>query len=165
MTLVLPSPTRTVFWFLGADGELALGASGVDDLGATLDALAETNAYAPAGIGGEAMFTNVYMSLFRDCTEDVTLIFTLIVDGVEEDPINLTIPGVASPARSVYEIGLSKPYPSAADPQILTAPRGQWVQLRVETSGGLPDGRFVIEGLELEREIVTEGQGAINASA
>ncbi len=164
MTLQLPSRTRTVFWFLGTDGELALGASGVDDLGAVVDARAETNAYAPAGIGGEAIYTNVYMALMRDCTTDVTLQFTPIVDGTELAAIELTIPGVASPIRSTYEIGLAIPYPSAADPQIHTAPRGQWIQLRVETDGGLPDGRFVIEGLELEFEVVTEGQEALNAS-
>lgn len=165
MTLQLPSRTRTVFWFLGADDQLALGASGVDDLTVDVDARAETNAYAPSGIGGETAFFNLYLSLFRDCTTDVTLLVTPIIDGEELAAIELVIPGVASPIRSVYEVGLAVPYPSAADPQILTAPRGQWCQFRIETSGGLPDGRFAIEGIELELEDVTEGQGAFNATA
>lgn len=160
--LVLPSRTGSSFTFMGAEGELAQFGGSTSDLGAFLTALARTNSYAPGGIGGEAIFTNVYLTLQRDNTETLTLHLTPIVDGVELDSIELELAGVAGPVRAVHEIGLAIPYPSVADPQLFYAMRGEWIQLQLETVAALPDGRIVVDGVELEVEVVTEGKDASN---
>jgi len=167
--LTLPDRELKTFWYLGVDGQLAQGSDGNEDLGDAIEFVALSNAYAPAGIGGEAVFKNVYLSIFRDNTEDVLLEITPIIDEVEQDPIDLTLVGIASAARSVYELGLAVYYPSTADPQIATAQRGTWFQLEIRSVGapesiGRVDGRIVMEGLELEYEVEREGRQASNVT-
>lgn len=185
MALQLPSRDITVFWYLCTgiileslveEAALALGGQEeADDLGELIELVALSNEYAPAGIGGEAIFTNVYITLLRSNTEELTLLLTPYVDGVAEPEIEIVRPPAASPLREVLEIGLVRYYPSAADPQIATAMRGTWFQadLRTPQAESLfpesllpmgPGGRFIVEGWEIEHEIVTEGRGAVNAS-
>lgn len=168
--LELPTRETKVFWYLGVDNNLALGSSGNLDLGDAVEFVALTNAYAPAGIGGEAIFVNLRLALFRDNAEDMVLEVTPVVDGVERDVIELALPGVAAPARSIHELGLAEYYPSALDPQIATALRGAWFQVEIRSLGppesiGVVDGQLVFEGLELEYEIVEEGRQAANADS
>lgn len=167
--LELPTREEKVFWYLGVDGNLARGSSGNLDLGEAVEFVALTNAYAPAGIGGEAIFVNLRLSLFRDNATDMVLDVVPIIDGIEQDLIELDLPGVAAPARSIHELGLASYFPSALDPQISTALRGTWFQAEIRSPGppesvGVVDGRFVFEGLELEFEVVEEGRQAANAN-
>lgn len=168
MVLELPDREVKVFWYLGVDDNLAQGGQGNLDLDDAIEFVAVTNAYAPAGIGGEAIFVAVRIALFRDNDEDMELDIIPIVDGTEEEEITLTLPGVTDPARSIHELQLVRYYPSSADPQIVNSPRGTWFQLDVRSVGppesiGRTDGRVVIEGVELEYEIVREGVTADNA--
>lgn len=149
--------------FLGTD-QLAEYGSGRLDLEAPVEARARSNIYAPAGAGGEAIFTNVYLTLTRANDETMSLLLTPIVDGVEQEPIELELEGVSDPVKAVHELGLAVPWPSAADPQILQALRGEWAQIQIDTAGGLPAGRVEIDGIELEVEIVTEGKEAENGA-
>jgi hypothetical protein len=180
MPLQLPARTVTVFWYLATGlvdeslEETALGALGGqedgDDLGELIELVALSNEYAPAGIGGEAIFTNVYITLLRSNTEELTLLLTPYVDGAAEDEIEIVRPATLVPIREILEVGLARYYPSAADPQIATAMRGTWFQadLRtpaIESVATMPGGRLIIEGWELESEVVTEGKAAVNASA
>lgn len=166
--LQLPVRDVKVFWYLGIDDALAQGGQGNLDLTDAIEFVATTNAYAPAGIGGEAIFVALRIALFRDNDEDMELDIIPVVDGVEGEEIVLSLPGVAAPARSIHELHLVKYYPSSADPQIVNSPRGQWIQVDVRSvappeSVGRVDGRVVIEGLELEYEVVREGLEASNA--
>lgn len=166
MPLELPNRTVTVYWYLGVDDNPALGSQeGSDDLGTDIELVARTNAYAPYGVGGEGIFTNLYLTLFRSNDADLELSVVPIVDGVEQDAIQLIRPAVAEPTREVLEIGLATYYPSAADPQIANAMRGTWFQTEIRSVGTLPAGRLIIEAVELEHEVVTEGKQAANASA
>lgn len=170
-TLELPTRDTKVFWYLAVDGNLAQGSSGNLDLTEPVEFVALTNAYAPAGIGGEAIFLNVRLSVFRDNDEDMILELTPIVDDVDQDVIELELVGIAAPARSIHEVGLATYYPSAADPQIANALRGTTFQLEIRTRGAgeslaeAIDGRLVFEGLELEYDIVEEGRQAANADS
>jgi hypothetical protein len=166
MPLELPTRAVTVYWYLAVADNLAMGGQeSADDLGVPIELVAKSNQYAPAGIGGEAIFTNVYLTLFRSNADDLVLELTPIVDDVEQEPIEITRPAVAAPTREVLEIGLAVYYPSPADPQIATAMRGTWFQASLRSVGVLPAGRLIIEGWEFEHELVTEGKAAVNASA
>lgn len=164
MALQLPTRDTRVHWYLGTDAALAKGGQGTDDLGTGYTFRAKTRSYAPAGIGGECIFTNLYISLLRSNTEDMTIEIVPIVDGVAQDAVALVLEAVAAPLREVHEVGLAVFYPSAANPQIATAMRGCWFQTEVRSSGAIPAGRTVVEGIELEHEVVTEGRQASNAS-
>lgn len=163
--LQLPSRETTVYWYLGTDDCLARGGLGTTDVGQAIGFRARTRSYAPAGIGGEVICTNVYLSMQRANTADLSLTVTPIVDGVEKDAIALVLEATDEPVREVHELGLAQLYPSAADPQIAVALRGCWFQLEVRASDAGAAGRLVIEGVELEFETVTEGKQASNASA
>jgi len=165
----LPDRESKTFWYLAVDANLAQGSQGNQDLGESIEAVALTNAYAPAGIGGEAVFLNLRIAVFRDNAEDMELEVTPIVDGEEQDVIVLDLPAVASGARSIHELGLAVYYPSSADPQIATGMRGTWFQAELRTVGppesiGRVDGRLVVEGMDLEFSIEREGRAADNAS-
>lgn len=180
MPLQLPTRETTVYWYLcvGLINEsleevalLALGGQEVpDDLGEPIELVALSNEYAPAGIGGEAIFTNVYLTLFRSNDAELTLLLTPWVNGVAEETIEIVRPATAAPVREVLEIGLARYYPSALNPQIANAMRGTWFQAELRTPADesvaiMPDGRVIVEGWELEHELVTEGKEAVNASA
>jgi hypothetical protein len=164
--LELPTRDVTVYWYLGTDDELALGGQeDDDDLGTDIELVAHTNEYTPAGVGGEAMWTNLYVSFRRSNATDLTLRFTPYLDGEADDSIDVVLEGVATPTRHLVEIGLADYYPSAADPQIATALRSTTFSLEIRSVGTVPAGRLIIDGIELEWEPVTEGKEAENASA
>lgn len=168
--LELPSRIQKTFWYLGVDENLALGESGTTDLGEPIEFVALSAEYAPAGFGGEAIFTDLRLTLFRDNDEDMVLEVTPIVDGERQDPIDLELPAVAEPARAIHELGLANYHPSPEDPQYSTALRGTYFQVELRTPGAgesvdLYNGRLVIEEVELEWDPVREGRSASNATA
>lgn len=165
MPLELPNRDVTVYWYLGTDDRLAQGGQeGADDLGVDIELVARTNTYAPDSIGGEAVWDNLYVTLRRSNDADLTLRFTPVVDDVDLDDIDVVLAAVAAPTREILEVGLASYYPSAADPQIATALRGTTFALEVRSVGTIPGGRLIIEGIELEWDLATEGKEAENAS-
>ena len=163
--LELPNRDITVHWYLGVDDQLAEGGQeGSDDLGTDIELVAKTNEYQPDGMGGEAIWTNLYVALRRSNDADLTLRFQPFVDGEGEDSIDVTLSSVASPTRQLLEIGLASYYPSAADPQIANSLRGYTFSLEVRTVGTIPAGRLIIDGIELEWELAGEDREADNAS-
>lgn len=166
-----PAPTRdltlrakqdSALWFFGAGAALLEGDVGSTDNGADVEARAETNALAPAGVGGECVFTNVYLTVIHELGAPLEVRLVPILDGEEQAPLELTLEA-GEPRRKQHEFGLSVPYPSAENPKHLYAMRGTWFAVRVETVGALPAGRVTFEGLEVEHEVVTEGTEASNA--
>lgn len=167
--LELPSREQKVFWYLGIDGGLAEGGQGQTDLGTAIEFVALSNDYAPAGIGGECIFTDLRIAIFRDNSADVILEVTPLVDGEAYATIDLTLPGVSSPARSIHELALVHVWPSESNPLTSQALRGTWFQLELRTladpeSVDIYSGRVVIEGIELEWDPVLEGRKADNAT-
>lgn len=164
--LELPTRDVTVYWYLGTDNELALGGQeDDDDLGTAIELVAHTNEYTPAGVGGEAIWTNIYMAYRCSNETDLTLRLTPFVDGEGKDSIDVVLAAVTSPTRHLVEVGLAEYYPSAADPQIANALRGTTFSLEIRSVGAIPVGRLVIDGIEVEWALATEGKEAENASS
>lgn len=150
---------QAVPWYVGAGGDLLEGDTGVTDDGAGITARIQTSEVAPAGPGGEAAFHNVYLALTRSNPLDATLTLTPIVDGVDQDARNLTLAGVAGPLTEVLEVPLTQGFDVGGVEELRHALRGAFFSLRLEA--GVPDGALVFEGLELETEIVREGEAAV----
>lgn len=139
---------------------------GADDDGVAITPQALSNAVAPAGASGEAIFRNVYLTLTHDMAVDVRI--TPIVDYVPLDgtsgqpDIRQTVSLGALGARTTtrFEFGLSRPSDLTATPAFFHALRGAWFQLLVEAINGLAAGDLIIEQVELEIEIVRESLAA-----
>lgn len=123
-----------------------------------------TNRIAPAGVGGECVFTRlVVVTRHR---EAATLTLTPLVDDTALAPITLALAAAATEQVQTHELGLSRPLVVAGRERARFRPRGTWFQVEVTTSyaaDALPQGEQAIEGIELEYEVVREGQPAVNA--
>lgn len=118
---------------------------------------AKTNRVAPAGAGGECVFTLVYLTV--TFTASLTLYVTPFVDdtALEKTAVLLTENAAQSKQTRVYEIGLSIPLKAGDGTERgRYGPRGTWFQVMIETlfqGAGVP---FTIEQVEYEYEPVTE---------
>jgi hypothetical protein len=144
-----------------ADGRLLDLGSGYDDDGSAIAAVGETNWVAPAGVGGEASFHNLYVVLTRTNTTTCGLVVTPVVDGAEKDPVTLTLAALAADTEvsEVHEVPLSARYVDASGiEQGRNALRGVWFTARIATTGDSPlvDGDVLIDGVALEQEPVME---------
>lgn len=160
--LVAVERERFSRFYFGEQGtDLFLFGSGRDDAAVPVDLFAQTNKVAPAGVGGECIFTNLYLIITHSGSSPYTLLVTPILDNDELMQLAVTVPGVSKPTvAEVFEIGLSETFAG-----VLThAPRGVWFSFKVEGDGTLPDGDLIIEGASLEYEVVRETQEAQNAS-
>ena len=97
----------------------------------------------------------------------VELIVTPYLDGValESQEITITGPTAGDPTRvtTKYRFGLSVPFlDNSPIPQevMRVAARGTWLQVRVETVGIKPPGDLIVEGCEVEYEVVRASQPA-----
>ncbi len=135
---------------------------GSDDDGVVITPKALSNAVAPAGASGEAIFRNIYLTLTHDMAVDVRL--TPIVDfvpldgsgGQPDERQTLTLAGLGARTTTRFEFGLSRPSDLTPSPAFRNALRGAWFQLLVEAINGLAAGDLIIEQVELEIEIVRE---------
>lgn len=139
-----------------------------DDAGTPVAGRFETNRIAPAGIGGEAIFTALVLSVVH--TAAVTVRMTPIVDDVVYDGVSapdavieVTLPQPLSGARTWYrkEFGLSQPWVVGGTDRGRFALRGTWLQLRIELEDlgvTINDalGEAIYEGCDLEWAAVAE---------
>jgi hypothetical protein len=148
--------------FVGRGGTpslLRVGVGYTDD-SVEYDLLARSRRVAPAGVGGEAIFTVLYVATLH-FEDDASFYITPYVDGValEVQRLDLVgVPGSKGEAQS-HEIGLSIPYISGGVERLRYAPRGTWFEVEVETRYVLSAavaGRAVITSIEVEHEIVRE---------
>lgn len=164
-------PTLTSRFFLGAGAGGTLhrwGAAPTDD-GAPVVVRQETARFAPAGVGGEAIFTALIPVITY--TAAATVRFTPIVDDVELTSaaveVVLTQPANGRRTRYRQELGLSIPLVRDNVDRGRFAVRGVWCQVRVEilTAIGLDalgtPGVVLLEGGELEYEVVGVTQPAV----
>lgn len=130
--------------------------------------LARTRPFFPAGQGGECLFTNLYITLTG---YDVAMGYGLLVyiDGkpISPAPNALTINyqkyvwagGAPNPKdnQTIHELSLLQPYPAyPAVEQMRVAPRGSSIAVEFATEAGGTPNRLVIDGIEVEYEIVRE---------
>lgn len=134
---------------------------GYQDRVMNYDLDAKTNRYAPAGAGGECIFTSLYAVV--TFTRNLVLSITPIVDGaeLETQEIRLTQNLTESRQTRAFELGLSVPVTVAAVERARVSPRGTWFQVRVQTTfeatGDTPQS-VIIDGLEVEYQVVRESQ-------
>lgn len=143
---------------------------GYDDDGTDYEMLATSQPIAPAGPGGECIFTLLYLTT-RHYSSDVSVWITPIVDRTELATQRLDLTGVLNSKGELqtHEIGLSIPYIVATVERLRYAPRGTWFSVRIETKygdnevGAAPaPAQQIVESVELEYEVVRESQVAID---
>lgn len=157
-----PLSTRGDPWFFAGTGpNLNRGDSGTDDAGTDIAFLALTNEVAPAGIGGECIFEEVFVALTRFNANTWNLTITPIVDGVELESQTITLAGVANPVTEIINLGLSQPYLVDGVEESRTFPRGAWIALKY-TSTDAPDREVTFEEPEVAFEVLTESLEAVD---
>ncbi len=141
--------------FLGESGgnRLLKADDGFQDAGVNISIRAETVPVAPAGAGGEAIFTSVYLVL--TATMAVTVQITPIVDEVPLETQDIVLSAQTERKRTHHEFGLSIPYIHNSVERARFAPRGTWFQVRIVVPA-IAAGDLIIEGVALEYEIVRE---------
>lgn len=158
----LSPPGRFYIGEAGGNG-LLRAMDGADDAGSPIDVLAQPNEVAPAGASGECVFANLYLTFTRANSSDLDLTVEPILDRTALDPISLTLPGVADPVTEVHELPLTRPVQSGGQETSRRLPRGTWFSFRIKTVAGTPAERVVLEGNELEYEVVRESEEAADA--
>ncbi|MGH3428474.1 MAG: hypothetical protein ACRDQZ_13055 [Mycobacteriales bacterium] len=146
--------------FFGArsGGLLVEAGIGFDDAGAAYSFRAKTSKLAPAGAGGECIFTSLYLSVVHFAP--VAFRVTPIVDEVAEITQEVTLAGL-SPLGGPFteaqrlvepiEVGLSRPYLVGGVERLRTYPRGIWFEVLVEATAST---FFRIDAVEVEHQIV-----------
>lgn len=145
------------------DGLLLAGSTYLDD-GEAYDALGKSNRVAPAGTGGECIFTSLYVTV-TTYASDTRLVVTPYVDGVALAAQIINVPGVASSQGevNVFELGLSIPYVVAMVERLRYYPRGTWLQVLVNTdSGNVALAAQLVNSIEAEYEVVRETKVAVS---
>ncbi|MFW6153082.1 MAG: hypothetical protein ACOC42_01845, partial [Halobacteriota archaeon] len=103
---------------------------------------------------------DLYLYVSRWNPSDVTLLVTPVVDGVELEQRSVVLEGVSQPKREVREVAIKQAHESGGSERLRYAPRGTWFTFKLSTSGALPDGGLIFEGVSLEYEVVRESKVA-----
>ena len=123
------------------------------------DLLATTNRVAPGGVGGEAIFVTLWLAVTH--TMAVVIAVTPVLDGVELETQTVTLGALTDRAVSRFRLGLSVPFLNPLGTEVMrVAARGCWLQTQVASAGGMAAGDLIIEGCELEHEVVRAAQPA-----
>lgn len=153
-------------WFMGGDGAVLRrgGVQGSQDGAEPIVLRARSNPLALAGIGGEAVFHNLYIALTRANEAEWTFTVTPVVDQVAQEPIDVVLLAAAAPVSEILELSLMQPFRDSLDVVRSTfAPRGQWFQLLLSAANA-PDALVSFDGIEIEYDVEIEGRRATNAS-
>lgn len=140
----------------------ANGSSYQDD-SVNQNASGKTNKVAPAGAGGECIFTTLFLTTTH-YDVNVSLFITPFVDGVALARQRLNLVGVVASdgETKVNEIGLSLPYAPGGVEKIRTMPRGTWFQVLIETDAAIVAlGACIVSEVEVEYEVVRESKEPI----
>jgi hypothetical protein len=153
-------PAATIMAGAGAE-LLRWDRDSAEDDGIPIVPFARSNPLAVAGPGGEAIYTNLFFVITRSNTEDAELIVTPYTDEQPAETSTIELPGVTTPITEAIRVGLRHPA-STFSAQAL---RGCYFQLEITTPAGTPwpGGMLIIEGHDLEYEIVQESAEAVNA--
>lgn len=164
-------PAVGLMWGEGRGSGIARywqAASVASDDGAPWPLLVETNDLAPAGLGGEALFTMAFLTV--RAAAGAVLRVTPIVDDREQltqsaNGLTVTVrqPTVALPQQSgvppvlltqTFEIPLLVQMTRDGADLGVAHPRGERCRLRIESVGPIGAGALRIESCELEHEVV-----------
>lgn len=158
---------RPTYGLAGANGLCAV-ADAHSDLGTSFGFVAQTDGVAPDGPDGEVLFTALVLTLTRSCS-GLLRIWPVIDDQVRdgtEGGVDLGCTIVLDPVlerrTETYEIGLSEPVLDARVPDAIRARialRGTFFAVLLR-SLELSSGDLLVDGLEVEHEIVQERRTA-----
>lgn len=120
----------------------------------------ETDAVAPAGVGGECTFDKVTLTFTHSMA--VTLRITPILDGepLTSEARNVTLPAWPARKSTAIEFVLSRGFMENGVEVLRYALRGCWFAVRID-SGPLGAGDLLIEPGTLEYTVVTESRSSI----
>lgn len=137
---------------VGAAGDsLYIDGIGAEDGAAPYVARLEYDPIAPAGVGGDALFTRAVVVLTN--TAGATVRVTPILDGeaLTDEAVDLVLAARERPRTARYEIMLTRPLDDAGGiEQGRAALRGTWLSMRLETVGMLSCGILIFESTEVE---------------
>jgi len=155
----------------GGNSLYRASAAASDDAGVPFEVRARSDRFYPAGPGGEAIFTVLWLTVTTAITpatptpSHVHLVITPYLDGVALDAQTLTITGPLTGAQTrlttKYEFGLSVPYLNPLGTEVFrTAARGASFEIQVATSSGVVAGELIAVQADLEYEVVRESVAA-----
>jgi hypothetical protein len=152
---------RFMFGGDGSEGPLYQWGESEDDAGVAIDLFAQPNKIAPAGIGGETMFTRLFFVVSHDNRGDYDFTLVPILDNTELPGLQVTVPGVQQPVVGrVIEVGLSLEHNGVQTYGV----RGTWFTFRLQGNGTVPDADIIVEGVDVEYEMLREAEQAINVA-
>lgn len=150
----------------GTPSMLVVGGDTYLDDGEVYEMIARSRPFAPAGQGGEAIFTTLWITTttFED---DVSLFITPFIDFAPLATQRLDVVGAANAEnkQQIHELALSVPFIRGGIERMRNAPRGCYIDVRIETLIGTIAGssaRQIIDGIEVESEVVQESRQAID---
>lgn len=140
-----------------------VGETYLDDT-AVYNAKGVTDRVAPAGAGGECIFTSLYVTTIHKGA--VKLKVTPIVDGTSLESSTIALTVKTARTTTVHEIGVSIPYKVGGVEVSRYAARGTWFQTQVETIADDDESLdyLRVDAVELEHEVVRESLAAVTAS-
>lgn len=157
---------RSIVLYLGerAGGGIFETEQGSQDDGSNFTHLVESAPVAPRGVGGECVFTNLYIQLTRRNTSAVTLLVTPIVDEVAQEQRTLTLAGVSADTRlrESIEVSLFQKFTLDSLERETYVPRGTWFQVQLEIVDSDAPDLVTLDGVELEVEPVRESEEHAN---
>jgi len=134
---------------------------GFDDGGVAYAFLGHTNRAAPAGIGGECAFYNLYFTTRHYLTPVVLRVSVVIDDKTLTSEVIFLSGGRDTGTVREHEVSLMQPYIVAGVERLRYAPRGTWIEVVVEMFDAGFVGAVDVGGVEIEHEIVRESRAAV----
>ncbi len=136
-----------------ATAAIYLHGSSNTDFGERLQALAESNKFAPFGTTEDAWFRTLYVSVTRTNRADITIAVTPKLNDTTLETKSISLPAVGFggvPVTEVHEIPLSVPA-IVDDVEVgRYGARGVWFSYQIVTSSQLAEGELIFNGAALE---------------
>lgn len=146
--------------FFGTGGGTAralLVDSGTDDAGATFQFLARSNQIVPTDPTVEiAVFATYLVVTASDTSAPLTLAVSLYVDAAAPLTRTVTVPATTGERQYPFEVGWHLPVLDGSQERVTIAPRGVKIVVELASTGAIPAGRIVIDGVTSEIEVLGE---------
>lgn len=162
-------PRLTTFYGQAGGPRIIQGRKGALDLTTAFGLYAKSRVLAPAGVDGEALFCNLYLTL--TWTAGATLRVTPIVDGIPYDGVDatderktLTLTARAKRKTQTFVIPLTRRLVDPRDSAVTATRfylRGGRFQVLMESVGILGEGDLILEAAVVEAEPMTDTKGHV----
>lgn len=162
-------PRLTTFYGQAGGPRIIQGRKGALDLATAFGLYAKSRTLAPAGVDGEALFCNLYLTLTWTAT--VALRVTPIVDGIPYDGVDATderktinLTARATRKTQTFVIPLTRRLVDPRDSAVTATRfylRGGRFQMLIESVGALGEGDIILEAAVVEAEPMTDTKGTV----